>query len=313
VIWPGSTAGIWSTRFVHSDGLGSVRVLDDETGTTIDTRGYEAFGTKNTEAGSDPLVYGFAGEAFDSTSHLAYHRARWMDSRIGRFEGMDPWEGDVHAPATLHRYVYASNEPNDRVDPSGRDDIGGVDDDFGAALSFGNIVASVSRTSATGQYANLRARAIHSDSFLGDLLFSHLYIEYGDPDKLMHRVFEAEPDFTPHVQSKYGYLHGLERPWGSSYVRGDDPTAPSLPNYTANESNDDSGAPLIGVTTATYSCLEKSVALYNSQSILYDEAGGGFFAKIPEGRNSNWWATAVCHNCGLTYESVPGFWTPGAE
>jgi hypothetical protein len=65
----------WTTRFVHHDGLGSVRALTDETGTTTDSRGYEAFGTKNTEAGNDPLAYGFAGEPFQAETSLAYHRA----------------------------------------------------------------------------------------------------------------------------------------------------------------------------------------------------------------------------------------------
>ena len=44
----GSTPGTWTTRYVHHDGLGSVRALTDETGTTTDTRGYEAFGTWRT-------------------------------------------------------------------------------------------------------------------------------------------------------------------------------------------------------------------------------------------------------------------------
>jgi RHS repeat-associated protein len=90
---PGAVAGTWSTRFVHSDGLGSVRALTDETGNVVDTRAYEAFGTKNVEAGSDPLAYGFAGEPFESNSKLAYHRARWMDARVGRFGSPDPTRG----------------------------------------------------------------------------------------------------------------------------------------------------------------------------------------------------------------------------
>jgi RHS repeat-associated protein len=90
VMRPGATTGTWTTRFIHHDGLGSVRALTDETGTTVDTRAYEAFGTKNVEAGNDPLAYGFAGEPFEPTSLLAYHRARWMDARVGRFAGMDP-------------------------------------------------------------------------------------------------------------------------------------------------------------------------------------------------------------------------------
>jgi RHS repeat-associated protein len=114
--------GAWNTRIVHHDGLGSVRALTDETGTTIDTRGYEAFGTKNVEAGNDPLTYGFAGEPFQTDSMLAYHRARWMDARVGRFEGMDRVDGNHQRPATLQRYLYTSNLPTGVVDPSGNED-----------------------------------------------------------------------------------------------------------------------------------------------------------------------------------------------
>jgi RHS repeat-associated protein len=114
---------MWTTRFVHADGLGSVRAITDETGTVVDTRGYEAFGTKNVEAGSETLAYGFAGEPLDSTSKLAYHRARWMDSRVGRFTGMDAVDGDQQRPISLQKYVYASDEPSDRIDPSGNDDL----------------------------------------------------------------------------------------------------------------------------------------------------------------------------------------------
>jgi RHS repeat-associated protein len=121
---------------VHHDGLGSVRALTDETGTTIVTRGYEAFGTKNVEAGSDPLTYGFAGEPFQPDSMLAYHRARWMDARVGRFAGMDPLldkEDATQCTKCLHSYAYGSNNPANRTDPSGLDDIGDVGlSDFGS-------------------------------------------------------------------------------------------------------------------------------------------------------------------------------------
>jgi RHS repeat-associated protein len=111
----------WSTHFVHEDGLGSVRAITDETGAVVDTRGYEAFGTKNSEAGSETLAYGFAGEALDSTTNLAYHRARWMDSRVGRFTGMDPSEGQPPKPSSLHRYSYTLNNPANWTDPTGWD------------------------------------------------------------------------------------------------------------------------------------------------------------------------------------------------
>jgi RHS repeat-associated protein len=122
----------------HHDALGSVRALTDETGTTTDTRAYEAFGTKNVEAGNDPLAYGFAGEPFEPTSLLAYHRARWMDARVGRFEGMDRYLGDPQHPLTHHAYLYASADPPNHIDPSGLDDIGSVDL---VSISFGSLDA----------------------------------------------------------------------------------------------------------------------------------------------------------------------------
>lgn len=48
-----------------------------------------------------------------------YHRARWMDPRVGRFISSDTWEPSVFDPPTLHRYTYVRNDPANRVDPTG--------------------------------------------------------------------------------------------------------------------------------------------------------------------------------------------------
>ena len=119
VIRPNGTG--WTQHFIHKDGLGSVRTITDDNGNIVDTRGYEAFGTKNSEAGSEPLAYGFAGEPLDSTTHLAYHRARWMDSRVGRFTGMDPLSPQLQQPGTYHAYLYAGDTPTMAVDPTGQE------------------------------------------------------------------------------------------------------------------------------------------------------------------------------------------------
>ncbi len=138
-----AAGGTWSTKFIHGDGLESVRTLTDETGTTVDSRGYEAFGTKNVEAGNDPLTYGFAGEPFQADSTLAYHRARWMDARVGRFEGMDPLLWSRRIPMSLHRYLYASVNPVLNTDPSGQiDDI-----DLAAGAAGEGILATTGEAS----------------------------------------------------------------------------------------------------------------------------------------------------------------------
>jgi hypothetical protein len=163
------------------------------------------------------------------------------------------------------------------------------------------------RTAADGNiWANLRARSVQGYEFV-----SHLYIEYVDKRGPMRRVFEAEPDFTPHLPSPYGYLYGMApRPWGSSYVKGDDPGAPYVPDYPAEESEDDASSPLIGVSLDTYACLNRKRGSYNAQHILYNKYNNG-------GQNSNWWAVNVCSACQLSFPlGVPAFmlsapmWTP---
>jgi RHS repeat-associated protein len=104
----------------HHDALGSVRALTDETGTTVDTRAYEAFGTKNVEAGNDPLRYGFAGEPFEPRASSRTTEPGGWTRGWGRFEGMDPSLGDSEDPSSLHAYVYGANNPVTDTDPSGR-------------------------------------------------------------------------------------------------------------------------------------------------------------------------------------------------
>jgi RHS repeat-associated protein len=114
----GGPAG-WSTRFYHADALGSVRLLSSESGAVTDTYDYTAFGELTARAGSDPQPYAFAGEPLDPTTGFQYHRARWMDPRVGRFTGMDPFPGIPSDPSSLHKYAYARANPANVVDPTG--------------------------------------------------------------------------------------------------------------------------------------------------------------------------------------------------
>jgi RHS repeat-associated protein len=64
-----------------------------------------------------------------------YHRARWMDPSTGRFMGMDPWEGFISEPTTLHRYSYAAAAPTDNVDPTGEESLPTVTVSAGARVT----------------------------------------------------------------------------------------------------------------------------------------------------------------------------------
>jgi len=108
-----------STRFIHADGLGSVRALTDETGNITDTYTYSAFGELLSHAGSDPQPYAFAGEPREINSGLSYHRARWMDPRVGRFVSLDSFPGLREKPISLHKYLYGHADPVNTIDPTG--------------------------------------------------------------------------------------------------------------------------------------------------------------------------------------------------
>ena len=47
-----------------------------------------------------------------------------MNTATGRFVSMDSFEGNISDPLSLHKYVYANNNPSNRTDPSGNQSLG---------------------------------------------------------------------------------------------------------------------------------------------------------------------------------------------
>ena len=103
------------------DGHGSVRALTDPNGNVTDTYDYDAFGNLLHSTGTTFNEFLFAGEQFDSDLGLYYNRARYLNVSTGRFWTMDTDEGKDGAPLSLHKYVYAANEPVNNVDRSGNE------------------------------------------------------------------------------------------------------------------------------------------------------------------------------------------------
>jgi len=118
ILRPSGTGG-HVTKHVHSDYIGSTRALTDSDGNATDTYEYDAWGNLLNRTGTDPQPYAFAGEPYDPNVGFQYHRARWMDPRAGTFASLDPEAGCDCKPASLHRYLYASADPANKVDPTG--------------------------------------------------------------------------------------------------------------------------------------------------------------------------------------------------
>jgi choice-of-anchor C domain-containing protein len=107
------------TTFYLMDGLGSTRLLTDAQGNVLNAYDYEAFGETISQTGTAQNQYLFAGEQFDSGLGDYYLRDRFYDSDIGRFTRRDTFEGQLGEPLTLHDYLYAHNNPENSIDPTG--------------------------------------------------------------------------------------------------------------------------------------------------------------------------------------------------
>jgi len=94
-------AGNWESML--GDGLGSVRGVTNNSGSVLEHRHYDPFGTlyARTMAQTD---YGFTGEPFDATSGLVYLRARHYRLANGTFASRDPFEGLMSRPMSRNGF-----------------------------------------------------------------------------------------------------------------------------------------------------------------------------------------------------------------
>jgi len=112
-------SGTWTPSFYGYDGHGNVRFLANSAGAVTDTYQFDAFGNQIASTGTTPNSFLYSGEQFDSSTSMYQLRARWYRPTTGRFITRDPVEGQVCSPLTLNPYVYAGDDPVDRVDPTG--------------------------------------------------------------------------------------------------------------------------------------------------------------------------------------------------
>ena len=100
------------------DALGNLRQGVDANGRVTLSRNFTPFGSVLDEITPQDSPFGFTGEWTDPTG-LIFLRARYYQPGQGRFTSRDPFPGFPIAPATLHPYLYAVNNPLRYTDPSG--------------------------------------------------------------------------------------------------------------------------------------------------------------------------------------------------
>ena len=118
-----TVAGV--TTHLLYDGHGSTRQLINSDGGVTANYAYDAYGkmlggnpgvTDGKQSATDLL---YAGEQFDPGLQMEYLRARYYDQDNGRFNRLDPFEGNSETPLSLHKYAYTHCDPVNGIDPSG--------------------------------------------------------------------------------------------------------------------------------------------------------------------------------------------------
>jgi RHS repeat-associated protein len=101
--------------YLHQDQQGSTRLLTDEEGDVVGRYDYDAWGKVTGHTGSAATDLQYDGQYRDAETGFQYLRARYYDPSIGQFLTRDPAVAITDIP-----YGYASDDPTNNGDPTGR-------------------------------------------------------------------------------------------------------------------------------------------------------------------------------------------------
>ncbi len=110
-------------EYLHSDHLGSTRLVTEALGSAVASLKFYPFGhlaEVATPGASDGVRMQFTGHERDASIGLDYMKARYCGPGLGRFLSVDPVVGKPDHPESWNRYAYVRNRPVISVDPNGR-------------------------------------------------------------------------------------------------------------------------------------------------------------------------------------------------
>ena len=116
-----------STRYFHTDHLGSVSVITDENGNVVERLSYDAWGKRRFASGADDPTgsitsqspRGFTGEEQLDAVGLVHLNGRVYDPLLARFTSADTITESPYSTQGWNRYSYVGNDPLAYTDPSG--------------------------------------------------------------------------------------------------------------------------------------------------------------------------------------------------
>ena len=102
-----------------NNGHGDVAFVTDGTGAIVNTYSYTAYGTALICDEKVSNSFRYTGECYDAESGLYYLRARYMNPETGTFTQEDTYQGNIYDALSLHKYLYAQDNPVTYKDPTG--------------------------------------------------------------------------------------------------------------------------------------------------------------------------------------------------
>ncbi len=168
----------WTPSFYGYDGHGNVRFLTNSAGAVGNTYTFDAFGAQIASTGSTANSFLYSGEWLDPNLSFYNLRARYYNMLTGRFETMDPGKetccalrrsqvGNTFDPSSLHKYVYAANNPVNKIDPSGRD-----------IFEYGDLSAGIPSDEGIEEALRAIELATCVETWLDNALVQELYEGY---------------------------------------------------------------------------------------------------------------------------------------
>ncbi len=253
-------ASPWQTSWYGFDGHGSVRYLTDATGAVTDTYTYDAFGNLINSTGSTANNYLFAGEQFDPDLGLYYNRARYLDVRVGRFWGMDTYEGYDSDPLSLHKYLYAAGNPVDNVDHSGND----VGDTIDSMATVQSIFVSLFLCTSNSCPANKKLFF----NTLGAIIQSMAATAGTNPDFVAALSALESSWLGPHAQELHNPF-GLTKAGGNDLNFGSYQEAADYWSYSAGRTHQGYAVVFAGITNIDEFIAAAKANGYNAKDPLW--------------------------------------------
>jgi RHS repeat-associated protein len=214
-----------TTEFVHTDHLGSTRLVTAVNKTVLDNLDYLPFGQQN--AGASVTTHKFTGKERDQESGLDNFGARYDASSMGRFMTPDPlpwldWQHGnkqerqhfaefISNPQNFNMYAYVDNNPTTKTDPTGMEGCKAGDKTFTTCT----IKVVYDPNTSKGTLTVLGQNKGDKDP---TVLLKSSVVVGGDGHVTPTGTFTATVWEKDHVSTKYG--SAANTPWSKTVLGG---------------------------------------------------------------------------------------------